>query len=447
MYSRLSRVMFPILFVALVGVGVWGYQEHREKNAILINAENSYQRAFHDLSYNMDKLQSELGNTLAINSTSHDFFKKNLINVWRLAAQAQSNVSQLPLSLLPFHKTEEFLANMSNFSYQTSVRNLSDKPLSDSEKEVLQTLYDNSKQLNEELRQVQTKVLSDHLRWMDVETALATNQNGKDLFLIDGFRKFDGKVGEFPEIQWGPSADVIHQSRNFQALSGSNVSADEVAGMAATFLGANDPTGFTVSDNSSDNLSEMYTVHGRNPYTGNEVEMDYTKKGGQLVWYMEMRDVADKVLDVRGARDAVLDFTEAHGYPGMEAVSYDEYNNVASLTLVPTMDGVLIYPAKMSVQVALDNGDVIGLQTTDYLYENQNRELAVPSMTAEEGAKYLNPEFQILEITQAIISNEAHEDVHCYQYYGQINGGHYRVFINANNGYEEKIEPVRQMAI
>ncbi|MFL6518293.1 MAG: germination protein YpeB, partial [Bacillus sp. (in: firmicutes)] len=44
-------ILMGVLAVAVVGTAYWGYQEHQEKNAILLNAENTYQRAFHDLSY------------------------------------------------------------------------------------------------------------------------------------------------------------------------------------------------------------------------------------------------------------------------------------------------------------------------------------------------------------------------------------------------------------
>ncbi len=42
-------ILIRYLSLGVVGTAYWGYQEHREKNAILINAENNYQRAFHNL--------------------------------------------------------------------------------------------------------------------------------------------------------------------------------------------------------------------------------------------------------------------------------------------------------------------------------------------------------------------------------------------------------------
>ena len=42
-------IVIAVLALGVAGTGYWGYQEHRDKNAVLLNAENNYQRAFHDL--------------------------------------------------------------------------------------------------------------------------------------------------------------------------------------------------------------------------------------------------------------------------------------------------------------------------------------------------------------------------------------------------------------
>src|SRR5690606_823531 len=137
MYRRLSMVLLPILLIALVGVGVWGYRENQQKNAILIKAENQYQRAFNNLAFQMEELNKQLGNALAVGANSSLFHRKCLVNVWRITSEAQSEINQLPLSLLPFSKTEEFLANISRFSYHTAVRDLTKEPLSEQEVQVL----------------------------------------------------------------------------------------------------------------------------------------------------------------------------------------------------------------------------------------------------------------------------------------------------------------------
>ena len=176
-------ILIGILAIGVAGTAYWGYQEHQEKNAVLINAENNYQRAFHNLTYRMDLLNDKIGSTLAMNSK--ESLSPSLIEVWRLTSQAHGDVGQLPLTLLPFNKTEEFLANIGNFSYRTAVRDLSKDPLTDKEYQTLKTLYKQSGDIQGELRNVQHMVLKNNLRWMDVELALATGKENTDNTIIE----------------------------------------------------------------------------------------------------------------------------------------------------------------------------------------------------------------------------------------------------------------------
>lgn len=196
----LRGILIGILTIGVAGAAFWGYQEHKEKNAVLMNAENSYQRAFHDLSYQIDLLHDQIGTTLAMNS--QESLSPSLAEVWRITSQAHSDVGQLPLTLLPFNKTEEFLANIGDFSYRTAVRNLDDEPLSDKEYKSLKKLYGDAKDIQDELRNVQHLVLENNLRWMDVEMALATNKQG-DNTIIDGLKTVEDKVDGYQETSFG----------------------------------------------------------------------------------------------------------------------------------------------------------------------------------------------------------------------------------------------------
>jgi len=443
MYKRLSIVMFPILLVALIGTGIWGYLEHQEKNSVLIKAENQYQRAFHDLSFHVDKLHTELGNTLAVNSTSQDAYKKGLINVWRITSQAQNEISQLPLTLLPFNKTDDFLANISNFTYRAAVRDLSKQPLDEKEMKTLNTLYEHSGEIASELRGVQSKVLQNNLRWMDVELALAKQSETHDNAIIDGFSTVDKKVGEYPEIEWSPTVMSVYQNRNMSMLSGQEEGTDQIKQKAAKFLGLQDSSGLQVVENGAGTENQSYSVSM--PKTGTSdgnVYMDYSKKGGQLLWFSASRDVPSKQLDLRTARDVAAQFLDERDYKDMTAVSYDEYNNVANMTFATDKNGIINYLEKVAVKVALDNGEVIGMDAADYVYDKKERQMNAPKLSDEQARKTLSPNFKVESAEKALIRNDIDEEVQCYQYIGRVNGGIYRIYINADSGAQEKIDRI-----
>ncbi|TBL79774.1 germination protein YpeB [Paenibacillus thalictri] len=441
MYKRLSMVLFPVFLLALVGVGFWGYQEHQEKNSVLIKAENQYQRAFHDLSFHVERLQTELGNTLAVNSSSPDAYKKGLINVWRITSQAQGEINQLPLTLLPFNKTEEMLSNTSKFAYQAAVRDLSKQPLSEDEKSTLTALYEHSKEISKQLRETQDKVLSNNLRWMDVEMALATQKEPQDNTIIDGFTTVDKKVSEYSDLKFSPSSLNSNKNRNTKIIGGQEASPEEVKDKAGKLLGIADTSQFTVVENGANTDYNTYSVTGPMPNTTDGVHMDFSKNGGELLWFSASRDVPEKKLDMRQARDAAAQFLDTRGYPGMTATSYQEYNNVANINFATKKGDVINYLEKLTVNVALDNGDMIGMQANDFAMEHHaERTMPKPTVSAEEAKKSLNPNFVITGEALALIRNELEQEVLCHQFTGKINGSAYRFYINAETGAQERVD-------
>ena len=54
------------------------------------------------------------------------------------------------------------------------MRDLANEPITDEEWNRLKTLHKQAKEIQGELRKVQSKVLNENLRWMDVELAIAS---------------------------------------------------------------------------------------------------------------------------------------------------------------------------------------------------------------------------------------------------------------------------------
>jgi spore germination protein len=439
MYTRLSAVLFPVFAVLLAGTAFWGYREHQEKNSLLIKAENQYQRAFHDLNAHIDQLHEQLGNTLAVNASSHSYQRKGLINIWRITSQAQSEVNQLPLTLLPFNRTEEFLSRIANFSYKTAIRDLTKQPLTEQELATLKSLYQSAEDIAKDLHAVQQKVLADNLRWMDVELALASEDSPRDNAIIDGFKTVDNKIAKYAELDWGRPVAAMYRKRTVDILPGKPVSADDVRKKAAKLLGLDDPSAVQVTENAR---GTEYAVYSATVNTGDGViQMDFTTRGGELIWYMNPREIGNqRAVSLDDAERAAREFLKERGYPEMKAIAVDPYDNAVNLTYAPVQDGAVIYPEKLTVKVALDRGEVIGLQAADYVYEHKERKLPKPAVDEAAARTKLNPEFRVERSQLAVIKNDLDEEVLCHEFAGRINGGRYKIYINAENGVEEKIE-------
>jgi spore germination protein len=435
-------ILIGILVVGVAGTAYWGYQEHQEKNAILLNAENSYQRAFHDLTYQVDLLHDKIGTTLAMNSRKS--LSPSLADVWRITSQAHSDVGQLPLTLLPFNKTEEFLAKIGDFSYRTAVRDLDKEPLSKDEYEKLKVLYKQSGDIQNELRNVQHMVLKNNLRWMDVELALASGKEQTDNTIIDGFKAVEKTVSGYDETDLGPSfANMQLKDENFKKIKGKTISRDEAVKIAKKYMNFDGNAKVKVTENGKGSNYGFYSVSIKNKQTGQEASMDITKKAGHPIWFINNRDIKKQVISLNEADNKAAAFLKETGFKDLEVFESTQYDNIGVFTFVTNVNRVRIYPEAVKVKVALDNGDIIGVSADEYLKSFQTREIGKPAITVEQARSKVNPNFKVMEDRQAIIVNDLNKEVLCYEFLGTIGNDTYRIFINAVTGIEEEVEKLK----
>jgi spore germination protein len=435
-------ILITILALGIAGTAFWGYQEHRDKNAVLLNAENNYQRAFHNLSFHLDLLHDKIGSTLAMNSRQS--LSPGLAEVWKITSQAHGDVGQLPLTLLPFNKTEEFLANIGNFSYQTAIRDLDKTPLSNQEYNTLKVLYKQSGEIQKELRSVQSMALKRNLRWMDVEMALASGKENADNTIIDGFKTVEKTVSGYTDTDFGPSfTNMQTKDENFNNIKGNPISRNQAGISAKKFVNMEQSVQVKVTQNGKGSDYGFYSVSLKNTKTNEEVNMDITKKGGYPIWFINSRSVTTQKLSLNDAGNQAAAFLKSKGINGMELYESAQYDNIGIFDFVAKQDNIRIYPESIKLKVALDNGSIVGYSAEEYLKSHQNRVIPAPSITKEQAQAKTNPNFKVMESREAIILNNLKKEVLCYEFLGIIDHDTYRIFINAENGQEEKVEKLK----
>jgi spore germination protein len=446
MYKRMAAILFPIALVAFLGTAVWGYREHQDKNAVLIKAENQYQRAFHELNDHLDQLRDEMGKTLALNSRKQ--MCTAMTNVWRLAYAAQNDLGQLPLSLVSFDKAENFLVNLGSFAHRVGVRDLNKEPLSNAEYQTLQTLYSRANDVHRDLAQVQHQVLNKNLHWMDVELALATEDKKMDHTIVDGFTQVNKMVEEYPEVDWGPAVNKLEMDKRkkYKSLPGREITVNEAKKKVAYVLGRKSTAGMKATVNSKNGDYQTISVHfpGRNH---TEVYADLTKKGGHMVLLIYDRPVKQKKLSLNQTEQMAQRFLERTGYKNMVPITYDEAENIIAFNFVHVENGVYIYPEKVAVKVAMDNGEIVGLQADDYLFNKISPTVKKPKLTEAEARKQVSPRLRVQKSNLAVIYGDNRKPVLCYEFLGMLGKEQYRLFVNAETGDEEKVEKIEKADI
>lgn len=432
----LRTITIVFLSLGLIGTVYWGYKEHEEKNTLLIHAENNYQRSFHELSYYMDLLHDQIGTSLAMNSGEK--LSPQFVEIWRITSEALTNVSQLPLSLIPIHKTEEFLSDIGSFTYRTAIRNLDDEPLNDEEMNTLNNLYDEAANLKDELRQMQHEVLANNLRWMDVELALATEDEPMDSTIIDGFNAVEKHVDQFTNEREGvPFLQTIENKHSYQSVTGEPKSEKDIRQFSKKLFDIKDEVEININKSGDGADVPMYSVFYED---GKRVFMDVTERGAHPINILVERDINKPTLSLNDGLLKAEDYLTQFGYEQMEVLQSQQFENTGVYTFLNVQDDVRIYPDAIVVKIALDNGDIMGLNAKEYILNHHERNISEPEITSEEARKEVNGKIQIHDENVSIIANELNEEVLTYEYLGEMNDETYRIFINAKTGIEEKVE-------
>ncbi|ASN05497.1 germination protein YpeB [Virgibacillus necropolis] len=428
-------IMITVLTIGIVGVGVWGFQEHQEKNAILIQAENDYQRAFHELTYHVDLLHNKIGSSLAMNSPNS--LSPQLIEIWRITSQALSDVGQLPLALIPFNKTEEFLANIGDFTYKTAVRDLETEPLSEDETKRLNKLYEQSGDIKKELREVQHLVLKNNLRWMDVQLALASTDEQQDNTIIDGFKTVEKKVEGYTEsnVELTGNSSKEH---DYEFLTGDDVSKEEALQLSRKIFNVNKDAKLNITKTGKGADFPMYSISYRG--SDKNAYLDMSQQGGHPITLLVDRPVNQNKISLNQGLEKATTYLNEQGFDNMVTYQSDEYSNIGVFSFLYEQDGVRIYSDKIEIKVALDNGDIIGMTARDYFMNHKEREIPSPKVSVEEAKAQVNPDVKIHQEGLAIIDNSIGEEVLTHEFLGVLNNETFRIFINAMDGTEEKIE-------
>ncbi|UPM54833.1 germination protein YpeB [Gottfriedia acidiceleris] len=435
----IKEAAIGVLAIGLIGTSYWGYTEHKAKNEINIQAENNYQRAFHELTYELDLLHDKIGDTLAMKSKSS--LSPALVEVWGLTSQARSNVGQLPLRLLPVNKTEEFLTNIGDFSYRTAVRDLDKEPLTQNEYATLQKLYDNSAEIQGEIRKVQHLVFENKLRWMDVELAYAKDQHPKNNVIIDGFKTVERNVMSYSDANADPSLTNYKVNRaSLSNVKGEKITTEQAKEIARKFLELNSTAQIKVDLTGEKLEDRYYSIEIKEPKTNSEIYMDITEKGGYPVWVIDSRNIKAQKIDLNQASINGLKFLERNKFSNMELTESSQYDTIGVFTYVTKQDGVRIYPESVTMKIALDDGSIVGFSSRNYLAAYTKRTIPKPKISVEEARNSISSNLKIMEERQAIILNKLNQEVLCYEFVGIRGNDTYQIFVNADTGVEEQIK-------
>ena len=436
--ERLKKgYMLSVICVLLVIVAILGiilYQKQREYKQA---SENSYNMAFYELVNYVQNVETYLAKSLI--STTPEHGAETLTNVWREANLAQAYLSRLPIESQELENTERFLNQVSDYSYSLSRKNIYNESLSQEDLKNLKDLHGYSQDLENTLNQLSEDLNSGRFEWGEltkkgtVAFAQQVDNISKESFnnLEENFHEYSGLIydGAFSE-------HLTKQDK--KGLTGEDISEEQATQIAKQFIGEDQ-----IKEISSLGLSENATIPVYDFSLKNNQDqsanISISQKGGHVVYYNSNREVGVEAISQEEANEKGKQFLTSKGFPNMKETYYLKQEGIVTINYAYSQDGVIMYPDLIKVKVALDNGEVLGIETSGYLNNHEERNLPEIKISKEEAKNTLNKDLQIESEGLAMIPTEWQSEIYCYEFKGKVDDSEFLVYINCENGREEDI--------
>ena len=169
------------------------------------------------------------------------------------------------------------------------------------------------------------------------------------------------------------------------------------------------------------------------------VYMDITETGGKVLQMNYIRDTGEVVIDMETASKNAIAFLEGHGFKNMKESYYTNNGTTLTINYAYTQNGVICYPDLVKVKVALDNGEIVGMESKGYLNCHHQRNFEEPKITIDEAREKINDKIEISSQGLAIIPTDWSTELLTYEFKGKVGENEFIVYINTKTGKEEKV--------
>jgi len=423
-----------VFLIIIVILGVLLYQKQVQARQ---TSENTYNMAFYELVDYVENVETYLAKSLISTTPQHG--AETLTNLWREANMAQTYLARLPIESQELEKTQKFLNQVSDYSYSLSRKNIYDESLNEEDLNNLKDLHNYSVELENILNQLSEDINLGRIKWGEltkkgnVAFAQQVSTESKDGFssLEENFHEYSGLIydGAFSE-------HLTNEEK--KGLTGEDIDEESAKGVVVSLLGNE-----KIKDISSLGLSENATIPA---YTfsiktndDKNINVSISKKGGHIIYMNYDREVNLEILSQEEANNKGKEFLNNHGFENMQETYYLKQDGIMTINYAYNQNGVIMYPDLIKVKVALDNGEILGIETTGYLNNHTQRNIEKKVISKDDAKKTLNKQLNIESEGFACIPTEWKTEILCYEFKGKVDDKEFLVYINAENGKEEDI--------
>lgn len=433
MKNSFFKIAIILLWAISISVGYYAYQKNEKYSNLQVN---TYNESFANLVNYMNSVESLLAKSMISKSANNS--AETLTEVWRDSNLALVYLTRIPMSTEELSQTAKFLNQVSDYSYSLSRKNIDNEELSSDDFNNLKLLHQYSEQLENTLNQLSDELTNGAISWKDL-TKNNSLEYAQTVDNVSVFSNIDSNLSQYEGLIYdGAYSDHINK-KDKVGLVGDDISEDEAYQKVKDFFGEDkiESINFNQFLENADIACYDFSVKLKNE--DNNVNVEIAKKGGSVIEMQNNRDIQEEKISQEEANDIGKKFLDEKGFPGMKETYFTKLDNIVTVNYAFEYDGIVAYPDLIKVKIALDNGEILGLEAQGYLNSHTSREFNEVEISIDEARENLNENLEILDEGMAIIPTEWKSEILCYEFKGKVDDREFLVYINCETGEEEDI--------
>lgn len=413
-----------------------------ERNDYRNYLQGEYSKSMYELIDSVQNIRVNLAKAAIVGSREQGIVVFE--EIFRYSATANDKLHSLPVSQPAISDTSKFLTQVGDFCYSLGKLSTEGKQLSDKDYENIDKLKGESFALEQQLKKVSDDVNQGGVKWGEIRKKITgVFAKSNDEPVAEQFKGIQKQVVQYPALIYdGPFSDNI-LNINPRINSEKEISQKQAEEVLRQIIGKDKIESLSVTTLKGKGNIEVYrftVALKRRANKDQRVICEISKKGGKVLYLINDRSINNATINTKKAIDIGSKYLNSIGYNNMISTYSLSYDNVAVINYIYNQKDIAIYSDQIKLKIALDTGEVVGIEAEKYLVSHQeNRVIPKPRVTVEQAKQRVGKRLDITNVRLVIVPTETNKEVLCYEFSGNYKNDTFKVYINAETGYEQKI--------
>lgn len=426
-------IVFAIaVFIVILA---FAFQQNKKAKRYEMRLQQTYERAVEELGNNVNNITATLNKGRFAGTTAQN--SQLSAELWRESTAAKTNLSQLPLGSINLNNTSKFFSQCGDYAMSISRKLSNNQKLTPEEENNIQALYEYSTNLNNQV-QLLKKALNDSDMSLYQVLNLLSDENIEGSESIQsvnqGFKDLEDGLAGFPTLIYdGPFSDDLLEKEPLMTKDAPIVDREVARQKAAESISI-DPS----------LLSDDYDEEGAMPsycFKSDRYNIAVTKNGGFISYLIDGRDIGEAKLTIEEGLESAQQYIDYLKITDLTKTYYELTNeNVLIINYAYITNNITCYTDLVKIEVALDNGDIIGFDSRGFLTNHKERTFPTDIIGLETALEKINNNLIVEDVKMALIPSQGSNEVYTYEFKCKSKDDQrVLVYIDAVSGAEQQI--------